>query len=109
MLIKDSRFGNKEPIRLRVARYADNNNIALIGVGAESGEPWCTYSVNMDEILPDDRVALKTWSENLGIEQILWEANVIEREACDILPGEGFVDAPVHMLTDYAKRELGVA
>lgn len=110
MLIKDPRYNNPHPIRLEVGRYAENGNIALRGivVDPENGEePWCTFTVNMGENLPDDRVCLKTWSENLGVEQVLLEANIIEFEACDILINE-FVDAPVYMLTEHAKREFGL-
>ena len=106
MLIKDSRFNNPHPIKLEVGRYP-NGNIAIEGIIMDPGfsEPWCKYTVNMDIPLPETQVALKVWSENEAIEQVLWEANVIEDDPVSYIYN-GFVEAPVYNLTQYALNEL---
>lgn len=96
--ITDERFGNTEPIMLSAVRYADPANIALLGTCSETGEPWCTYTVNFDEDLPPACVAIKCWSENLGVEQILIDAGIIDKNPIDYIES-GFVVAPVYHLT----------
>jgi hypothetical protein len=110
MLIEDKRYGNTSPIKLIAHRYAENDNICLRSTVTDPDgfeEPWCTYTVNMSEPLAAPLVAIKTWSENMGCEQVLLEAGVIEYGMVDTLCN-GCVAAPVYKLTQRAITELGI-
>jgi hypothetical protein len=107
MLIEDKRYGNTSPIRLTLHHYAENGNLCLRGSDGETGEAWCTYTVNMNKPLAAPLVAIKTWSENMGCEQVLLEAGVIEYGMVDTLCN-GCVAAPVYKLTQRAITELGI-
>lgn len=109
--ITDARFNNKFPIRLELHRYAESNNIALCGVllDPDLEEPFTTYTVNMEgHKLPDNCVALKTWSEGVGADEVLTAANIIERDPIDYI-NNGFIIAPVYRLTELAKAAFGLA
>ena len=103
MLIQDNRFGNLRMVALSLGRY-ENGNLALQGFLTD-GEPWAKYSVNMGTPLPDDQIAIKDWSENEGVEDVLIYANIIEAEPICLLHN-GFIEAPVYRLTPFALREL---
>jgi hypothetical protein len=103
MILLNSPYGH--PSRIELGRYA-NGNIAIMLVAhvtqanpdAElfDGEPILTASINTID-LPDDRVAIKTYSENEGIVSLLLNANVIEGSPIQQVKS-GFVTIPVYKL-----------
>lgn len=110
MQITDPRYNNEHPIQLTYDRYATTFNIRLDGtiLNPEFPEPFATYSTNITESLPDDHVALKTWSEGTGTEQVLLRAGVIEGEVLGYVTS-GFVEIPIYKLTERAIKELGIS
>ena len=104
----DQRFSFNQPVTAEFHRYRGSNNIAIQLVD-EGGTPWCMASVNVpDEILGEDVVALKTYSENEGIDSILVSAGVIENPPVRYI-GSGFVMIPVYRLTEAARKEVPCA
>lgn len=78
-------------------RYG-NGNLAL-RVLAENDEPIMVASVNPGEEIPDDRIAIKDYSENQGIADTLVRYGYIEEEPEDLI-SSGFVEIPVYRLTE---------
>ena len=66
--------------RLLRGRYADRlRRVALRLVEAETGEPYCTATVNMPEVpLAEGEVLIKNYSENEGVLAALVAAGVVE-------------------------------
>lgn len=60
-------------------------------------------SVNVDEELEDDCIAIKNWSENIGMDDELKRIGIIEDCILKYIPS-GFVKIPVYYLTDKGKR-----
>lgn len=88
-------------------RYADNDNLCLTLFNNELG-PIARITVNTDVKLPDDRIAIKNYSENEGMVAWLFKNNLIEKEPIRHVL-QGYVEIPVHKLTDYAKNLLGIS
>ena len=61
---------------VHVTRYTQPPNVA-IQLRCEDGAPMATASFNPDFLLPEGTVAIKTWSENAGIDALLLEAGII--------------------------------
>lgn len=91
------------------ANYADNENTAIQLIGVEDtsyqGELIATASVNTSDKLGSGEVAIKTWSENEGIDIALVNAGVIKPALKYIIP-TGFVAAGVYELTDEAIQNI---
>jgi hypothetical protein len=66
-------------LRLAVSQYPSPPNVCLELVTPD-GERYATATAPLHQPLPPDMVALKTWTENEGIQQALMDANVIERQ-----------------------------
>ena len=82
-------------------RYCGTNNLALCIVDS-NGEQMCVASVNIaDKPLSDDRIAIKNWSENEGVDTLLKKQGVIG-EMVDFAIS-GFVDIPIYKLTEKGK------
>jgi len=105
MQLTDTRYGKAEPVTVHVARYRNGQQ----GIFLETldGEPWCVATAAVDEPLKEGTVAVKVHSENVGMQDLLIRAGVIEREPLDYIRS-GFVLLPVHALTPAAKA-LGQA
>lgn len=88
-------------------RYYENNNLCLSLFNYELG-PITKITVNTDIKLPDDRIAIKDYSENAGMVDWLVKNNLIEKEPIRHIL-QGYVEIPVHKLTDYAKNLLGIS
>lgn len=59
--------------------YANNNRKGLSLYVKESGEPYCTATMNMPEIpLNDDEVIIKNYDNNTGVLEALVGAGIIE-------------------------------
>lgn len=96
--------------RTQYNRYAGTRNVAisLVADGDScdtfDGEPIATATVNITR-LPDGAVAIKDWSENMGMAEALAEAGIIDPKPVGHL-SSGYVLAPIHHLTDKAKAEI---
>lgn len=95
-------YGN---CRFEVGRYG-NNNLAIEIVNDEEGEI-ATVTVNMGHELPDDRICVKTWSENRNMNNFLKIYGFVEREDVGSLDN-GSIRAPVMKLTAKGKEYLGL-
>lgn len=75
--------------------YQSPKNIALLAVmETEAGrEPFGMITVNVQKELKPGRVAIKDWSENEGLLDVLVEEGIIS-EPLAYIPS-GFVDIPV--------------
>lgn len=64
-------------------------------------------SVNVENSakIAEDEVAIKDYSENVGIEEVLISAGVIENEFEYTVPS-GFVNIPVYKLSNEAYKEV---
>lgn len=99
--IIDDRFGNKEAVDVVFHRYLGSNNVAIRLV-CETGEQWCMASVNVPgNPLSDELVAIKTYSENEGIDAILIRAGIIQSEPLRYLAC-GHAITPIFRLTSEA-------
>lgn len=107
----DNRDGAARHMTAEFHRYRDSNNVAIQLIG-EDGMPWCMATVNVpDEILEDGVVAIKTYSENRGIDAFLVSAGIIEAipvRHIDNL-GTGYIRIPVYRLTPAALKEAACA
>lgn len=79
------------------AQFSHNNSATQIDLITDDGEPLATATVNIGD-LPENLVAIKTYSENEGIDQSLINAGLIEAECAGFVEN-GFVAIPVHALT----------
>jgi hypothetical protein len=61
-------------------KYASNQSPAIQLYDAETREPICRATVNLEHSLPQGCVAIKDYSENAGIEAALKRAGIIEQE-----------------------------
>ena len=99
----ESAYAKYPDCNFQASRYMDNRNLALMIVHEESGERIAIASVNPGKKLPDDRIAVKDYSENAGMVKALRNLGVIEDEPVDVIPS-GFVVIPVFMLTESGKE-----
>ncbi len=82
--------------RIALGRYADPPNLALTLITAddEFPQPMAKASFNLKTELPEGYIAIKSWSENEGMADILMEAGVIGPVEGTI--PTGFVVGTVH-------------
>lgn len=73
-------------------KYANNNRVALV-LYTMCGQPYATLTTNVGVDLAEDEVAVKTWSENDGILQLLMENNIVSAPLYYI--PSGFVEIPI--------------
>lgn len=76
-------------------RY-NNGNLALSVESRDEG-PICTCTVNPGVVVTHDAIAVKNYSENEGMVEVLTEMGIIGRELYRI--PSGWVEIPVHELT----------
>ena len=82
-------------------RYCGTNNLALCIVDS-NGEQYCVASVNIaNKPLSDDRIAIKNWSENEGVDTFLKKLGIIGAMVDFVI--SGFVDIPIYELTEKGK------
>src|SRR5699024_434250 len=106
--VKVNSFGEELELRLVFENYQDGNNTAIIleEYNEEYGffEEYFIATVNVESLkLGENFVAIKNYSENEGVLEALIEAGIVEKEAVTIAYS-GFVELPVHKLTDKAIR-----
>jgi len=100
MQFLDTRFGLDQPVLPQFARYA-NGQLALTLL-CPDGEPWLTVTSAVATSLPADAIAVKDWSENEGVPQLLIQAGLIEALALTRIKAS-FVEVPVYRLTAAAR------
>jgi len=98
-----SQFGHTYDCLFKATRYASNGNLALILVDAETEERILTATVNTDIALPDDRIAVKDYSENAGVADFLKGLGIIQPTEVVSIPS-GWVEIPVFELTESGKE-----
>lgn len=81
-----------ESCTVHYSRYAHDPGALAIYLMTEEGEPMSTATVNCDEtaaLARQDKVAIKTWSENEGLLELLVAANIIVDTGARIRIGHG--------------------
>lgn len=103
----DNRFNGRQPVKAVFARYAESGNIGieLLCDDEESkGQPWCAATVNIPGYrAEEDEVAIKTYSENEGLDTLLMLSGIIEKTPVRYIKS-GFVQIPVYRLTKEAQK-----
>lgn len=92
-----------EDVNLRAFRYS-NGNLALRAFDAEDGMPVMTLTVNPpppDDIVKDDCICVKDYSENTGLVDCLVLEGFIDPNPVRFIPS-GRIDLPVFRLTKKA-------
>ena len=79
-----------------VTGYYPNGNLAL-EVAIKDEGPLCTCTVNPGQTVGSHAIAVKNYSENEGMVEVLTEMGIIGRELYRI--PSGWVEIPVHELT----------
>lgn len=108
----DNRFGSGTRVRPEFEQYANNGTLAIRLVvdgnqgDSYDGEPWAHTTINI--AAPQDtatikrgNVALKDWSENQGLPELMVKAGIVTAENREIN------DAPIFMLTEKALELAG--
>jgi len=68
---------NGTECNLVYGKYANGGATSIQLIEKESGEPFCTATVNFPDKLESDEIAIKNWNENYGIQAILIENGII--------------------------------
>jgi len=82
-----------EELKLEFGRYKDTNLISLQLYDYE-GFPYMTASFNLDIEPMEPIMAVKNWSENEGIEQVLIDYGIITK--CVGTIQQGFIEANLY-------------
>lgn len=90
--------------RVQIGKYADG--AIRLDLVSEEG-PIATATAFIGGGLGDGEVAVKTWSENVGMDLALLLAGVIEPGVVGKIPC-GYAVAPVHRLTPAARKAAGL-
>lgn len=101
----EGKYGTYEDSIFQVGHY-DNGNIA-IELWSNSEGPISRITVNPDIPLPNDRIAIKNYSENEGMVDWLISMDIIEHDPITIIHS-GWVEIPVHKLTKIGKEILDI-
>lgn len=94
-------YESYENCEFSVGRYY-NGNLGIEIWSPELG-PITKVTVNPDIPLEDDRIAVKSYSENEGMDKFLISLGLIEDNPIKVVRS-GFVNIPVHKLTDKGKE-----
>lgn len=92
-----------EKLDAYLAEYSTNNNTAIILVDPTDGETYAHATVNIIP-LEKDKVTIKNYSENIGIEEALIEAGILG-ERLGHIPS-GFIMAPIYKLSESVIKQL---
>lgn len=92
-----SKYSTYENCTFEVGRYTDDRNLAL-SISSETEGPICTCTVNTWKKLDDDRICVKNYSENEGMDNFLKGMGIIGEKVGSI--PSGFVEIPVYLLTE---------
>lgn len=75
-----------------VAWYNKPRNIA-VSLTFQNGAPYARASMNPEVVLPEGTVAIKSWSENVGVQEALTEAGLLGKVVMRIQ--SGYISVPV--------------
>lgn len=105
--MKDTRHGLDEEINLFRDVYHEPQNHALQAVCLD-GTPWATFSVNPPHKMAENLIAIKDWSENEGVAELLIQEGLIEPEPVHWIPS-GYVVIEIYRITDKFRQVFEVA
>jgi hypothetical protein len=88
---------------LAITRYANNNNIALMGM-ADDGQPNFTATMNLED-LDDHHAFIKNYSENEGVMQALVDADLVV-EIDSVIINQFGTHAPFVEFTNKLMQEI---
>lgn len=108
----DNRFGSGTRVRPEFEQYANNGALAIRLVvdgnqgDSYDGDPWAHTTLNISApqntaTLKRGNVALKNWSENQGLPELMVKAGIVTDENREIK------NAPIFMLTEKAMELAG--
>lgn len=89
----------------RTNKYESNNNLC-ISIYSETEGCICKVTVNTCEVLSDDEIAIKDYSENEGMYDWLLENGFVESASYTI--GSAYVYIPVCRITDKMREYCGL-
>lgn len=85
-----------ERVFINFLKYNNGNN-ALRLYCCQDNMPYAMCSINVDEKLSKDEIAIKNWSENTGMEEVLMSVGIIKEKVKNI--NNGYVTIPVYKLS----------
>ena len=94
---------NDTPAYIVFDQYQANNNTAMMIYSEENHDLITVASTNTRYIHPEGHVFIKNWTENTGVDKILVDNNVIQKEPIAYTPS-GMVNIPIYELTEEARR-----
>lgn len=100
-----SKYATYDRCIFQVGRYP-NGNLA-VEIWSQTEGPVNRVTVNPDVPLSDDMIAIKDYSENEGMVESMVELGIIIEPAFMTIQS-GWVEIPVHMLTEKGKQMLGI-
>jgi hypothetical protein len=103
MQLTDTRHGLNQAVIAKFRRY--RNGQTAIQLVTDDGEPWLTATYAMTAPVPPDCVALKNWSENAGVPEILVAGGVLEAGPVAQI-ASGHVLVPIFRLTARAAASI---
>lgn len=86
-------------VEVLFAPYKDNGNTAMQLINSDTGGVNTTPTVNLVNMVPENVVLIKDWSENTGVVDALYQAGVIKPDILLDIP-TGRVSAHAYELTD---------
>lgn len=86
--------------------HYSNGNLGIEIWSVDNG-PITKVTVNPDIKIPEDRIAIKNYSENEGMVDWLISMSIIEDSPANVIHS-GWIDIPVHRLTTHGKKVLGL-
>ena len=101
-----TKYGEYKDCYFKAGHY-NNGNIAILIESGEDEEPIMVATVNPWQAVEDSCVAIKNYSENEGVVEVLKEQGIIVGEPEYDIPS-GFVTIPVYRLADGWKDKVAV-
>lgn len=85
----------------RIGWYG-NGNLGIELIDEKDGGVVAKATTNTGKVLPDNQVAIKDWTENMGMVEALKEAGVIDKWV-NLMAG---LFAPIYTITEEFKKEV---
>lgn len=100
--VTDNRFGKQIHLETQVDQYKDGSvRLDLI----EDGMPYATATVCLSLPPPEDCIWVKSWSENVGMDHVLFKSGLINPEPIATMQ-VGFVNAYAYRMTEKLLNEI---
>lgn len=106
IVMTDDRFRPEmaTKVRLCVPGFYADNTPRLDLVDANTGEPWATCTVRLDETPQEGYAFIKNYSENEGMSKMLFRAGVILPDSygseCGVARAHKLTDAVLEMIAE---------